>query len=90
MPIRLSSEPEQKLETMVAHGLYATPQEALDTGVAVIEFANQSLPEDEPQEIEALLHEGLASPTESEDEFWAALRDETNAMLEEHRASLNK
>ncbi len=90
MPIQLSPEQEQRLEAIVARGAYATTQEALDAGVAAIEFASEPLPEDEREEIEALLLEGLESPTESEEEFWTALKAETDQMLKDHRAAQPK
>ena len=90
MPIQLSPEQEQRLEAVVARGAYATTQEALDAGVAAIEFASEPLPEDERQEIEALLLEGLESPVMSSEEFWAAVKADAAEIVTEHKASLRQ
>jgi len=90
MSIQLSIELERRLEAVVARGAYATAQEALDAGVAALELASDPLPEAEQREIELLLKEGIASATESEQEFWAAVDAETDSLLAEHRSSARR
>jgi len=38
-----------------------------------------------PEELDALLAEGLASQELAEDEFWGSVEAQTNALLAEHK-----
>jgi Arc/MetJ-type ribon-helix-helix transcriptional regulator len=87
MSIHLTPEQERRIQAVVRRGAYKTADEALEAALAAVE--QRALPgfSGTPEELEALLAEGLASATLTEDEFWDSLNKQTDALLAEHKAS---
>jgi hypothetical protein len=81
MAIQLTPEQEQRLQAVVSAGAYASPEEALNAALAVVENAAAHDFEGTQAELEGLLLEGLASKELSEDEFWHSADSQTDAML---------
>ncbi len=81
MAIQLTPEQEQRLQAVVKAGGYASPEEALNAALAVVEKAAAHDFEGTPEELESLLVSGLASEELSEEEFWRSVDSQTNAML---------
>lgn len=81
MAIQLTPEQEQRLQAVVTAGGYASPEEALDAALTVVEKAADRDFEGSEGELEGLLLEGLASKELSEEEFWRSVDSQTNAML---------
>jgi putative addiction module CopG family antidote len=87
MAIRLTPEQEQRIQAVVRRGAYRTADEVVDAALAAVE--QRALPgfSGTPEELDALLAEGLASGALSEDEFWNSVNKQTDALLAEHKAS---
>jgi hypothetical protein len=55
-------------------------------GGYLIDFkVGQSFCEPQPEELDTLLAEGLASKQLTEDEFWSSVSKQTDALLAEHK-----
>lgn len=87
MAIQLTPEQEQRIQAVVSTGAFPSVQEALDAAVTAVEIAAAPVFEGTQEELEGLLHEGLASKPISEEEFWDSIDRETNAMLAAHKPS---
>jgi hypothetical protein len=88
MAIQLTPEQEQRIQAVVKAGAYPSTEEALDAAVAAVEIAATPGFEGTPEELEALLAEGLNScePIEANETFWNRLTAETDQMVADHRA----
>ncbi|SPF49555.1 conserved hypothetical protein [Candidatus Sulfopaludibacter sp. SbA4] len=86
--VRLTSEQERRIQSLVGSRLYSSPEDVPDAALAAVE--QQATPdlEGSQEEQEALLREGLNSgePVEADDAFWNRLMVETDRMVAEHRA----
>jgi Arc/MetJ-type ribon-helix-helix transcriptional regulator len=81
MAIQLTEEQEQRLQSVVNAGAYASAEEALNAALSVVEHAVAHDFEGTQEELEGLLMEGLGSKELSEEEFWHSVDSQTNAML---------
>ncbi|MFN7924530.1 MAG: hypothetical protein U0Q16_30795 [Bryobacteraceae bacterium] len=85
MPIQLSPEQEQRLQAVVDTGVYPSAEAALDAALAGVENTALHGFEGSPQELEALLSEGLeGEPIAADEAFWGQLFHETDGMVSEH------
>lgn len=86
MPIHLSPEQERRLHEVVNRGAYDSVDEVVEAAVAAVE--QRAVPgfTGSPEELDALLAEGLASKELNETEFWSAVNQRTDAMLSEHKS----
>jgi Arc/MetJ-type ribon-helix-helix transcriptional regulator len=86
MRIHLTPDQERRVQAVIRRGAYESIEEVLEAALAAVEqrivpgFAGT------PEELNALLAEGLASKELSEDLFWKAVNQQTDAMLAEHKA----
>ena len=87
MAIHLTPEQEQRIQAVVKAGAYPSAEEALDAAVAAVESVAAPGFEGTPEELEALLTEGLNSgePVEADESFWNRLRAKTDRMVTEHQ-----
>jgi Arc/MetJ-type ribon-helix-helix transcriptional regulator len=81
MAIQLTPEQEQRLQAVVNAGAFASPKEALDAALSVVEDTAALDFDGTQDELDALLADGLASKELSEEEFWHTVDSQTNAML---------
>jgi len=87
MAIQLTPEQERRVQAVVRRGAYQSAEEVVEAALAAVE--QRALPgfAGTPQELDALLAEGLASKQLAEDEFWASVNQEVGALLAEHKSS---
>jgi len=87
MAIQLTPEQERRVQAVVRRGAYQSAEEVVEAALAAVE--QRALPgfTGTPQELDALLAEGLASKQIAEDEFWASVNQEVDALLAEHKSS---
>ena len=85
MTINLTPQQERRLQDVLKLGAYESVEEVVEAALAAVEqravpgFAGTQ------EELNALLAEGLASKELAENDFWAQLDRQTDAMLAEHR-----
>lgn len=86
MAIQLTPDQERRIQAIVKAGAYPSAEEALDAAVAAVEIAAAPRFEGAPEELEALLLEGLDSgeAVEADEAYWNRLRAETDALAIEH------
>ena len=87
MAIRLTPKQEERIQAVVRRGAYKTADEVVEAALTAVE--QRALPgfAGTPEDLEALLAEGLASKELSEDEFWQLVDSQTNTLLAQHKAS---
>ena len=87
MAIQLTPEQERRVQAVVRRGAYQSAEEVVEAALAAVE--QRALPgfTGTPQELDALLAEGVASKQIAEDEFWASVNQEVDALLAEHKSS---
>ncbi len=88
MPVQLTPDQEHRIQAMVTAGAYASVEEALSAAVAAVETAAAVPFEGSPEELQALLQEGLDSgdPIDMGDAYLDRLRAQTNEMGRAHGA----
>ena len=82
MAIQLTRDQEERIQAIVKSGAYSSPGEAIEAAVAAVESVAQAGFDGSAEEIEALLVAGLDSRELTDEEFWASVDRETNAMLD--------
>jgi len=87
MIIHLTPEQQQRVQAVIHRGAYNSVEEVVEAALTAVE--QRAIPSfrGTPEELEALLAEGLASKELSEEEFWSSVNRRTDAMLAEHKAS---
>jgi len=86
MAIHLSPEQERRLQAVVTRGAYDSVDEVVEAAVAAVEQRTVPGFAGTPEELDALLAEGLASKELTETEFWSSVNQRTDSMLAEHKA----
>jgi len=83
MAIRLTPEQERRIQAVIRRGAYGSAEEVVEAALAAVE--QRAVPgfAGTPQELDALLAEGLASGQLGEEEFWGSVNTETDRMLAE-------
>jgi len=86
MTINLTPEQESRLRAIMSRGAYASVEEVVEAALVAVE--QRALPgfAGTPEELDALLAEGLASKEITEAEFWGSVSKQTDALLAEHKA----
>ena len=88
MKISLTPEQERRVQAVMSRGAYGSVEEVVEAALAAVE--QRSLPgfAGTPDELDALLAEGLASKELSESEFWGSVNKQTDALLAQHKTGL--
>jgi len=88
MKISLTPEQERRVQAVMSRGAYGSVEEVVEAALAAVE--QRTLPgfAGTPDELDALLAEGLASQELSESEFWSSVKQETDALLAKHKTGL--
>jgi plasmid stabilization system protein ParE/Arc/MetJ-type ribon-helix-helix transcriptional regulator len=88
MTINLTPEQERRLQAVLSRGAYASVEAVVDAALAAVEqhilagFAGM------PDELDALLVEGLASKEGTDTDFWDSVNKRTDILLAEHKTGL--
>jgi len=85
MAIQLTPEQERRVHDVISRGAYQSVEEVVDAALAAVEQRTAPGFSGTPDELDALLAEGLASKELGEDEFWGSVNAQTNALLAEHK-----
>jgi len=85
MTIHLTPEQERRVQAVIGRGAYQSVEEVVEAALAAVE--QRILPgfAGTPDELDALLAEGLASQELTEAEFWDSVNQRTDALLAEHK-----
>lgn len=85
MTIQLTPQQESRLQDVLKRGAYSSVEEVVEAALAAVE--QRTLPgfEGTPEQLDTLLAEGLASKELAEDDFWAEVDRQTDAMLAGHK-----
>ncbi|HLM81639.1 MAG TPA: hypothetical protein VK302_13560 [Terriglobales bacterium] len=88
MKISLTPEQERRVQAVMSRGAYGSVEEVVEAALAAVE--QRTLPgfAGTPDELDALLAEGLASQELSESEFWGSVNKQTDALLTKHKTGL--
>ena len=88
MKISLTPEQERRVQAVMSRGAYGSVEEVVEAALAAVE--QRTLPgfTGTPDELDALLAEGLASQKLSESEFWGSVNTQTDALLAKHKTGL--
>jgi Arc/MetJ-type ribon-helix-helix transcriptional regulator len=86
MTINLTPEQESRLQALLSRGAYQSVEEVVEAALTAVE--QRTLPgfAGTPDELDALLAEGLASGELAEEKFWNSVNQQTNALLTQHRS----
>lgn len=87
MAIQLTTEQEQKLDSVVKTGAYPSTEEALNAALAAFGEVNANDFEGSQAELDELLLEGINSgePIVADAAFWERLRNDTDQMVSDSR-----
>jgi len=80
MTIHLTPEQERRVRDVITRGAYVSVEEVVEAALAAVEQRTAPGFDGTPEEIEALLDEGLASKELTEDEFWDSVKARTDAL----------
>ncbi len=88
MTINLTPEQERRLQAVMSRGAYESVEEVVDAALAAVE--QRTLPgfAGTPDELDALLAEGLASKELTETELWDSVNKRTDILLAERKTGL--
>ena len=86
MTIRLTPEQERRIRAVLSRGAYESVDQVVEAALTAVE--QRAVPgfAGTPEELDALLAEGLASKQLTEDEFWSSVGKQTDALLAGHKA----
>jgi Arc/MetJ-type ribon-helix-helix transcriptional regulator len=86
MTINLTPEQESRLQAIISRGAYASVDEVVEAALAAVE--QRTIPgfAGTPDELDALLLEGLASRELTEEDFWASVNQHTDSLLTQHKS----
>ena len=85
MIIHLTPEQEQRVQAVLSRGVYESVEEVVDAALAAVE--QRAVPgfAGTPDELDAMLAEGLASKAIVEAEFWGSVNQQTDTLLAKHK-----
>jgi Arc/MetJ-type ribon-helix-helix transcriptional regulator len=85
MKISLTPEQERRVQAVMSRGAYESVEEVVEAALAAVE--QRTLPgfAGTPDELDALLAEGLASKELTEAEFWGSVNKQTDTLLAERK-----
>ena len=86
MTINLTPEQESRLQALLSRGAYESVEEVVEAALAAVE--QRSVPgfAGTPDELDALLAEGLASGELAEEHFWDSVTQRTDTLLTQHKS----
>jgi len=86
MTINLTPEQESRLQAIISRGAYKSVDEVVEAALSAVE--QRTLPgfAGTPDELDALLSEGLASKELTEAEFWGSVNQRTDSLIAKHRS----
>jgi Arc/MetJ-type ribon-helix-helix transcriptional regulator len=84
--INLTPEQESRLQAIMSRGVYASVEEVVEAALAAVE--QRTLPgfAGTPDELDALLSEGLASEEFAEAEFWSSINQRIDGLSAQHKS----
>ena len=85
MAIHLTPEQERRLRAILDRGAYESVEEVVEAALTAVEQRTVPGFAGTPEQLDALLAEGLASKQLTEDEFWSSVGKQTDALLAEHK-----
>jgi Arc/MetJ-type ribon-helix-helix transcriptional regulator len=85
MTIHLTPEQERRIQAVISRGAYESVEEVVEAALAAVEQRTVPGFSGTPEELDALLAEGLASKELTEHEFWSSVNKQTDAMIAEHK-----
>jgi Arc/MetJ-type ribon-helix-helix transcriptional regulator len=85
--IRFTPEQERRVQAVIHRGAYDSVEEVVEAALTAVEQRTVPGFRGTPEELNALLAEGIASKELSEEEFWGSVNTQTDALLAEHKAS---
>jgi Arc/MetJ-type ribon-helix-helix transcriptional regulator len=86
MTIKLTPEQELRLQAIIRRGAYASVDEVVEAALAAVEQRSIRGFSGTPDELDALLLEGLASKELTEEDFWGSVNQRTDGLLAEHKS----
>jgi Arc/MetJ-type ribon-helix-helix transcriptional regulator len=88
MTINLTPEQESRLQAIMRCGAYQSVEEVVEAALSAVE--QRTLPgfAGTPEELDALLAEGLVSRELTEGEFWNSVTKRTEGLLVEHKTAV--
>ncbi len=89
MTVHLTPEQEQRIEAIIHSGAYQTIEDVVEAALTAVE--QRAVPgfDGTEEELEALLVAGVNSAEIPEEEFWASVDRMTDAIIAEHKTSVN-
>jgi len=88
MTINLTPEQERRLQAVMSRGAYKSVEEVVDAALAAVEQRTLPGSAGTPDELDALLAEGLASKELTEARFWDSVNKQTDILLAERKTGL--
>ena len=85
MIIHLTPEQEQRVQAVLSRGVYESVEEVVDAALAAVEQRTVPGFAGTPDELDAMLAEGLASKAIPEAEFWGSVNQQTDTLLAKHK-----
>lgn len=87
MTINLTPDQERRLQAVMSRGAYESVDEVVEAALTAVE--QRTLPgfAGTPEELDALLAEGLGSKQLTETEFWDSVGKRTDALLAKQSGS---
>ena len=82
MAIHLTPEQERRVKTVMTRGAYDSVEEVVEAALTAVEQRTVPGFAGTPEELDALLAEGLASQELTETEFWNSVSRQTDALLD--------
>src|SRR5215471_10255749 len=81
MTIHLTPEQERRIRAVLSRGAYESVEEVFEAALTAVEQRTVPGFAGTPEELEALLAEGLASKQLTEDEFWSSVSKQPTRSL---------
>jgi Arc/MetJ-type ribon-helix-helix transcriptional regulator len=85
MIIHLTPEQEQRVQAVLSRGVYESVEEVVDAALAAVEQRTVPGFAGTPDELDAMLAEGLASKAVPEAEFWGSVNKKTDTLLAQRK-----
>lgn len=90
MTIHLTPEQERRVQAVISRGAYDSEEEVVEAALAAVEQRTVPGFAGTPDELDALLAEGMASRELTEAEFWTSVNKETEKLLVERKTGMSK
>ncbi len=87
--IRLTQEQERRVLAVMNRGAYESIGQFVDAALAALEQRTLPAFAGTPEELNALLAEGLASKELTEDQFWNSVDRQTDSLLAGYKTTLH-